>query len=81
MQFVTRISPTTGRLFLLGRLAEKMGKFELAEEALSAAHRDKGAVSDGFEEAWPNYFSDVLLESGKRDGAMALASRRRMDPR
>ena len=72
MQFVTRISPTTEMLFLLGQLAEKMGKFDLAEEALSAAYRDKGAVTR-LRRGVAQLLFEVLLEDGKRDGAMALA--------
>ncbi len=69
MQFVTRISPTTEMLFLLGQLAEKMGKFDLAEEALSAAYRDKGAVTR-LRRGVAQLLFEVLLEDGKRDGAM-----------
>jgi tetratricopeptide (TPR) repeat protein len=74
MQFVTRFWPTAGRLFELGRLAEKMGKLELAEEALSAVHRDE-AIERRFRGRLAELLFRVLLQSGKRDGAIALASK------
>ncbi|HKY72633.1 MAG TPA: tetratricopeptide repeat protein [Nitrospira sp.] len=71
MQFVTRVQPVTGGLLELGRLAEKMGKFELAEGTLSSVHRER--IEQRFRGPVGELLFRVLLQGGKHDGAIALA--------